>query len=317
MKILITGCAGFIGSHTTEFFLNKNFQVVGIDNFDDFYPKKDKEKNLSNFLQHKNFQFVEMDICKPSDFAKLPKDIDCVIHLAAKAGVRPSIENPSAYIENNINGTFRMLEFMKMNRIKNLVFASSSSVYGNNPKIPFSETDSVDKPISPYAFTKKSCEMMNHTYHHLYQFNIVNLRLFTVFGPRQRPDLAIRKFVEMIKKDEPVTMFGNGETARDYTFVEDIVSGIFGAFEFLQKNKNVFEIVNLGNHSPVKLMDLIHTIYAVLKKEPKIKILPMQQGDVEMTYADISKAKELFNYQPKTSLRKGVEKFIKWHEQQQ
>jgi UDP-glucuronate 4-epimerase len=312
MKVLITGCAGFIGSHLSEYFLSQGHEVVGIDNFDSFYSKEKKEKNLSVSLSNKKFTFIELDIVNSADFARLPSGIDVVIHLAAKAGVRPSIMDPQAYTDTNVKGTLNILEWMKQNKITKMVFGSSSSVYGNNKKVPFVEDDVVDFPISPYAFTKKACELLNHTYHHLYGFDIINLRFFTVYGPRQRPDLAIRKFVELISTGKPVHLFGDGNTARDYTFINDIRNGIFSAFNYVSSHKNVFEIVNLGNSSPVKLNELVNCISEVLNKKPIINYESMQPGDVDITFANIEKAKRLLNYSPSTPLKEGLTAFVNW-----
>ena len=266
-RILLTGAAGFIGSHVAEYFIGKGFSVYGIDNFDDFYPRAIKEHNLKNMLSYPGFTFTEGDITDKATLAKLPDNIDSVIHLAAKAGVRPSIQNPSAYIQNNITGTWNILEWMKHRKISKMVFASSSSVYGNNPKTPFSESDNVDNPISPYAFTKKSCELMNYTYHHLYNMDILNLRFFTVYGERQRPDLAIYKFIDATLEDKSITLYGDGSTARDYTYVKDIVTGVASAFDYVQAGKNIYDIINLGNNKPVKLMELVDMIYEITGKK--------------------------------------------------
>ena len=312
MKVLITGSAGFIGSHVSEYFLSQGHEVVGIDNFDPFYSKERKNKNLAVSLKDKKFTFLELDITNAQAFSSLPSGIELVIHLAAKAGVRPSIQDPQAYTETNIKGTLNILEWMKQSQITKMVFASSSSVYGNNKKVPFAETDVVDFPISPYAFTKKACELLNHTYHHLYNFDIVNLRFFTVYGPRQRPDLAIRKFVDLISNDKPIHLFGDGSTARDYTFINDTRNGIYSACNYVMSNKNVFEIINLGNNSPVKLNELVDCIATILNKKPVIIREPMQPGDVDLTFANIDKAKKLLNYNPSTSLQDGIAAFIKW-----
>ncbi len=314
MKIILTGCAGFIGSHLSEKLLSDGNTIIGIDNFDDFYPRAIKEQNLKNQLSSSLFTLLEKDLCNKDTFNALPKDIDIVIHLAAKAGVRPSISNPVGYINNNIIATQNLLKWMEENNINKFIFASSSSVYGNNLKVPFSENDVADKPISPYAFTKRSCELLNYTYHQLYGISIINLRLFTVYGPRQRPDLAIRKFVELIKNNNPVTIYGDGNTGRDYTYVDDIVRGISGAIEYLKKNNNVFETINLGNSEPVSLSQLIDTIYELLGKEKNIIHTSMQQGDVNYTYSDIQKAGQLLNYRPETALKTGLKNFINWYE---
>lgn len=312
-NILITGTAGFIGSHVAEYFLTYGYSVFGIDNFDSFYSKNIKEGNLKNILSHPQFRFVEGDLTDAGVLVNLPAEINSVIHLAAKAGVRPSIQNPSAYIQHNIIGTWNILEWMKGRNILKMVFASSSSVYGNNPKIPFSESDSVDNPISPYAFTKKSCELMNYTYHHLYNMDILNLRFFTVYGERQRPDLAIYKFFDAALEDKPVTLYGDGNTARDYTYVKDIVSGVAAAYDYVHAGKNIYDIINLGNNKPVKLMELVDMIYEITGKKKNIVHLEKQAGDVEYTCADISKAKKLLGYNPSTSMRDGLVNFAEWY----
>ncbi|MBA9076983.1 GDP-mannose 4,6-dehydratase [Rufibacter quisquiliarum] len=312
-KVLITGAAGFIGSHLSERLLQTGVHVIGVDNFDSFYDRSIKERNLAVLKEYKNFSFIEMDLRVASSFNTLPTTLDAVIHLAAKAGVLPSIKDPNGYLEANLAGTMNLLEFMRQHEIKKYVFASSSSVYGNNKIIPFSEADAVDNPISPYAFSKKSGELLNHTYHHLYKIDTVNLRFFTVFGPRQRPDLAIHKFFKLIYNNQPVTLYGDGSTARDYTFVQDTVTGIVAALRFVMEKEGVFETFNLGNNSPVSLIDLINTIYQVIGKEPNIQYMPMQPGDVDITYANIEKAKVMLGYNPKTTLLDGLKAFKEWY----
>jgi len=312
--ILVTGCAGFIGSHLTQTLLSKNFEVVGVDNFDPFYKKEIKENNLSEFIHHPNFTFYELNLCNELEVKhKLSSSFDCIVHLAAKAGVRPSIENPQSYIDHNISATRNLLDLMKDSNIKKMVFASSSSVYGNLPNTPWNEKLDVSQPISPYAFSKKSCELLNHTYHHLYNLDFINVRFFTVFGPRQRPDLAINKFTRLLFDEKPIPMFGDGSTARDYTFINDIVSGIIKSIDFLAANDGVFENMNLGNNSPVKLIDLINTIAEVTNKKLVINQQPMQPGDVNITFADISKAQKMLDYQPKTSIKEGLKAFVNWY----
>jgi nucleoside-diphosphate-sugar epimerase len=239
-----------------------------------------------------------------------------VVHLAAKAGVRPSIENPQAYIENNIVATQNILQLCVNRSVKKIAFASSSSIYGNSSHIPFVEEGHEYEPISPYAFTKRSCELMNYTYHHLYDLDIINLRFFTVYGPRQRPDLAIHKFVKLISEGKTLPMFGDGSTSRDYTFVADTVQGVKGALDYLWENEGVFETVNLGNNQPVKLKDLIAAIGKAMDREVNVKQLPMQEGDVNRTYASIEKAARLFGYQPSTTLAEGLKKFVEWKQKQ-
>ncbi|MDB4334982.1 GDP-mannose 4,6-dehydratase [bacterium] len=313
-KILVTGCAGFIGSHTSQKLLSQNIEVTGVDNFDPYYSLELKTKNIELLKKHKNFKFFEFDLRDEKQVKeKLSTKFDCIIHLAAKAGVRPSIENPQNYIDSNISATRNLLDLMNDNGIKNMAFASSSSIYGNIPNTPWNEEIDVSQPISPYAFTKKACELMNHTYHHLYHLNIINLRFFTVFGPRQRPDLAINKFTQLLLKGEAIPMYGDGSTSRDYTYIDDIVGGVLKAVNYLQNNDNVFENINLGNNAPTKLIDLINSIAEITGKPLKIKQLPMQPGDVDKTCADITKAQKLLGYQPLTSIKEGLKKFVEWH----
>lgn len=313
--ILVTGAAGFIGSHVSELLLQQGYDVVGIDNFDAFYDKSIKKQNLQILTQSYKFKFFEADIRNLKDLEKLPTSVDAVIHLAAKAGVLPSIKDPQGYIDTNITGTLNLLTWMNSYSIKKLVFASSSSIYGNHTTIPYTEDLPVDHPISPYAFTKKSCELLNYNFHHLYNFDILNLRLFTVFGPRQRPDLAIHKFFSLISEGKELTVYGDGSTSRDYTYVSDIANGFLAALDYLSANNKVYEILNIGNHSPVKLLKLIQAIGETLNTKPNLTFLPMQPGDVEITYADISKAKKLLGYQPHTSLMEGLSNFNNWFQE--
>tara|TARA_R110001583_G_scaffold190000_1_gene353855 strand:- start:5334 stop:6275 length:942 start_codon:yes stop_codon:yes gene_type:complete len=313
---MVTGCAGFIGSHVSEKLLSEGYKVVGIDNFDPFYPRKVKEKNMMNFLHHPHFTFYEIDLRDASALNQIEKNVEIIIHLAGKAGVRPSIEDPQSYIENNIIASNNILEYMRSKHIKKMAFASSSSIYGNAKKVPFQEKDKFDNPISPYAFSKKSCELQNFTYHHLYDLDIINLRFFTVYGPRQRPDLAIHKFLSLIRKGEVIPVYGDGTSARDYTYIDDTVSGILKAMKYLEFHKSVYETVNLGNSFPILLGDLIATIGQIAKAEVLIKRMPNQAGDVSQTYADISYAKKLLGYQPKIKFREGIEKFVSWYDNQ-
>jgi UDP-glucuronate 4-epimerase len=311
MTILVTGAAGFIGSHVCEFFIAQGDERAGIDNFDNFYSKEIKQSNLSKLLKKEKFHFYEVDI---RDKARLNsifsfRKIDTAIHLAAKAGVRPSIESIEEYYDVNVNGTVVLLECMRNNSVKKLVFASSSSVYGNNKKVPFSETDNVDNPISPYASTKKSAELLCHVYSHLYQFDITCLRFFTVFGPRQRPDLAIHKFTKLIDEKKPIPFYGDGSTARDYTYIADIVQGINCAL----KNIDGYKIYNLGESNVINLKDLVSLIEKVIGKKAIINQLPAQQGDVDITFANISKAKKEIGYNPKTDIESGIIKFVEWY----
>ncbi len=315
--IVVTGCAGFIGSHLSEQLLSEGNQVIGIDNFDPFYDKKVKERNLAGFSNHPNFRFEELDLADFEALTKNLKDdqIDVVVHLAGKAGVRPSIEDPQGYIRANIVATQNILDLMKDKGIKKLAFASSSSVYGNTKETPFNEEQDVSNPISPYAFSKKACELINYTYHHLHKLDIINLRFFTVFGPRQRPDLAIHKFTRLILNGEEIPMFGDGSTSRDYTYYEDTVAGIKGSINYLLNNDCVYETINLGNNQPVKLSDMIAAIEKACGKKANIKQLPMQPGDVDITFANIEKAKSLLGYNPQYSFEKGVENFVKWYKE--
>ena len=312
---LITGAAGFIGSHLADKLLNEGNKVIVVDNFCDFYNPEIKENNVKHNLSNPNYKLYRADIRDRNELAKVFNEnkIDVVIHLAAMAGVRPSIDNPIYYQEVNCMGTQNILEEMKAHNAKNLVMASSSSVYGNCKEVPFKENMIVDFAISPYAATKKANEVMTHVYHKLFDFNVIMLRFFTVFGPRQRPDLAINKFTRLMLNNEPIPMFGDGTTSRDYTYIDDIVDGIIRSCNYVENNNDVYEILNLGNSSPVSLKEMINTIAEVLNKTPNIQELPMQPGDVERTFADISKAKKLIGYNPKTSFKEGIESFIDWY----
>lgn len=314
---LITGGAGFIGSTLADKLLKKNFKVVVVDNFNDFYNPNIKKDNVRNNLNNPNYKLEKIDIRDEIALGNVfdKNKIDGIFHLAAMAGVRPSIENPLLYQQVNGIGTQVVLEQAKKHNIKNLVMASSSSVYGNCKEVPFKENFIVDFAISPYAATKKANEVMAHVYHKLFDMNIIMLRFFTVFGPRQRPDLAINKFTRLMLEGKEIPMFGDGTTSRDYTFVDDIVDGIIKSMEYEEKNKNVYEILNLGNSSPISLKGMINVIGKVLNIEPVINQLPMQPGDVERTYADISKAKALIGYEPKTSFDDGIKKFVEWYKE--
>ena len=311
MNILVTGAAGFIGSHVGEYLIGKGNSVIGLDNFDGFYSRKIKESNLKVLLQSKQFSFREADIRdrKALDdiFARTP--IDVVIHLAAKAGVRPSIDSIEEYYDVNVSGTVNLLESMRVHGVKKMIFASSSSIYGNNTKVPFSESDRVDNPISPYASTKKSGELLCHVYSHLHHFDITCLRFFTVYGPRQRPDLAIHKFTGLIDEGAPIPFYGDGSTSRDYTYIDDIVKGIYCALEFLDG----FRIYNLGESRIINLSVLVNTIEKALGKKAVLNHLPLQPGDVSRTYADISKAKAEIGYHPGYEFEAGIEEFIAWY----
>ncbi len=315
--VLVTGPAGFIGSHLSEKLLSLGYKVIGVDNFDPFYSRDIKTDNMENFMLNPNFYFYELDLCNNNSLDQLNHEIDLVIHLAGKAGVRPSILDPQSYIDSNISATRNILDFMRIRGIQKMAFASSSSVYGNNAIVPFTEDQNVDNVISPYAFSKKSCEILNHSYHHLYDLDIINMRFFTVFGPRQRPDLAINKFMSLMTKEEAIPVFGDGTTARDYTYVDDTVNGIINCCEYLFSNQKVFNTLNLGNSFPITLSTMIETIATTSGIRPIINRLPMQAGDVNQTFADISKAKDLVGYTPKITFVEGISRFVKWFTQKQ
>ena len=313
----ITGGAGFIGSTLSEKLLSLGNKVVAIDNFCDFYNPIIKENNVKELVLNPNFKLYRADIRDREAVKKIfdENKIDVVMNLAAMAGVRPSIENPCLYQEVNCLGLQNILEEMKLHNVKNGVLASSSSVYGNCKEVPFREDMIVDFAISPYAATKKANEVMAHVYHKLYDMNIIMLRFFTVYGPKQRPDLAINKFTRLMLEGKEIPMFGDGTTSRDYTYIDDIVNGIIKSCEYTLENENVYEILNIGNSSPTSLKEMINTIAKVLDVEPKIKQLPMQPGDVDRTFADISKAKKLIGYEPKTTFEEGIRKFVNWYKE--
>lgn len=318
-NILITGAAGFIGSNTSEMLLKKGYNVISIDSFNDFYSPLIKRSNANEIAKTAesigaNFKLYEVDIRNGEDIDRVfaENKIDAVIHLAAYAGVRPSIENPEIYIDVNINGTVKILECMKKYGIKRHVFASSSSVYGNNKKVPFSEKDPVDKAISPYAATKKAGEIICYTYHHLYDINTACLRFFTVYGQRQRPDLAIHKFTKLIIEGKPIPFFGDGSMRRDHTYIDDILDGIYKALIWTDSPEKRYDIFNLGESHTITLTELVDTISDELGIKPIINSLPLQPGDVMQTFADVSHAREVLGYEPKTSFRDGIKKFTQW-----
>lgn len=310
---LITGGAGFIGSSLIDQLLTDNptQSILNIDNFDPFYAKDIKVQNMSAHQQHPNYRFVEADINSFADLQNSSEgmDIDCIIHLAAKAGVRPSIQNPEAYFQTNVMGTLNLLELAKAKGVKKFVFASSSSVYGKNPNVPWREEDLNLEPISPYAASKIAAEKVCQTYAHLYDMDITALRFFTVYGPKQRPDLAIHKFFKLAMENKTIPFFGDGSTRRDYTFVSDIVQGINGAMHYQGKG---FEVFNLGNHQTVSLKELVDAIGKVLGKDLLLDKQPKQAGDVDQTYANIDKAIRDFGYNPKYDLLEGLNKFKEW-----
>ena len=336
MNYLITGGSGFIGSHLVEGLLKNGHSVINIDNFDDFYDYKIKTQNtleslgikseftftdkesdilkLSTKTKSDHYQLYHQDIRDKKGLEDIFKthNIDLVIHLAALAGVRPSIERPLEYEEVNIRGTQNLWELCKAFGIRKFVCASSSSVYGNNEKIPFSETDNVDNPISPYAATKKCGEIIGHVYHSLYKIDMIQLRFFTVYGPRQRPDLAIHKFTKLISENREIPFYGDGSTARDYTFIDDIIDGILKSITYLEANENVYEIVNLGESEVVTLNQMLTVLETEIGKTALKKTLPMQPGDVQKTNADITKARTLIGYAPSTNFQNGIKKFVEW-----
>lgn len=310
MKILITGVAGFIGSSLADRLLKDSHEIIGLDNFDGFYARSIKEANIREANSNLNFKFVYGDITdwQAIDYIFSSNKIDVVIHLAAKAGVRSSINDPTGHFRANVNGTLNILEAMHKYGVNKLLHASSSSVYGNNIKIPFAESDPVDNPISPYAASKKASELICHTYHHLYGMDIFCLRFFTVYGPRQRPDLAINKFTDKILHHQPIEMYGDGSTARDYTFIEDILDGICLAIDKVKG----YEIINLGESNTITLSKMISVIEEKLNTKAILNRMPMQAGDVNYTNADITKAKNILGYNPKWKFENGIEKFVKW-----
>jgi UDP-glucuronate 4-epimerase len=318
MKVLVTGAAGFIGSHLSERLLAEGREVVGVDNFDDFYEPRIKRQNIAGCLKNKKFRLIEADIRDAGAMDKtVGEGVGIIIHLAARAGVRPSIAQPLLYADVNINGTMALLEAAKKHKVGKFIFGSSSSVYGNNKKVPFSEDDNVDFPISPYAATKKAGELICHTYHYLYGICITSLRFFTVYGPRQRPDLAIHKFARLIERGKPIPIYGDGSMMRDFTFIDDIIDGVVAAINRLtsdesQATSDEFNIYNLGNANPISVNDLVTEIEKALGKKAVKEYLPPQPGDVEKTWADISKAARELGYKPKVTIEEGLAKFVEW-----
>ncbi len=312
MSILVTGAAGFLGSHLSESLVHAGHRVVGLDCFDDFYDRAIKERNLSTLQRASTFSMLEGDIRDKAALDGLPSDVTLVVHLAAKAGVRPSIEDPQLYSSVNVDGTWRILEWMRRRGIPHLIFASSSSVYGNCDIAPFREDVVVDRPISPYAATKLAGELACHTYHHLHELSVLALRFFTVYGPRQRPDLAIHKFARLIREGRSIPMFGDGSTARDYTYIDDILQGILASIDVLRRSEPLFEIVNLGGSRTVSLKEMIQVLGEEMGVEPVVDQKPMQPGDVLRTFADVSKAATLLGYEPSVDFRDGVRSFLEW-----
>jgi UDP-glucuronate 4-epimerase len=311
MRTLVTGGAGFIGSHLVDRLLADGHEVVALDNFDPFYAEARKRSNLDDAASNPRFRLVELDIRDAEGVGRLVQSTrpEAIVHLAARAGVRPSIEQPALYAEVNVTGTVHLLQAAcGVEPRPRFVYASSSSVYGDRPDAPFRETDNVDHPVSPYAATKKACELLAHTFHHLHGLPVTGLRFFTAFGPRNRPDLAIAKFADLIERGQTVPMFGDGGTRRDYTYVGDIVDGVVRAVEHCTS----CHLYNLGNSDPISLRDMIAAIGAALGKEPVVERLPEQPGDVRQTYADISRAKAELGYEPRTPFRDGLARFVAW-----
>lgn len=312
--IFVTGGAGFIGSTLTDRLLERGDRVVCIDDFNDFYDPAIKRRNLTQALTSDRYCLVEGDICDLPLLQRLfdKEQIDVVIHIAARAGVRPSIVEPLLYQKVNVEGSNNLFEVARGHDVPNFVFISSSSVYGENEKVPFAEDDPVNYPISPYAATKRAGELIAHTYHHLFGLNITCLRPFTVYGPRQRPEMAIHLFLRAILEGRPIKMFGDGTSSRDYTYIDDLVDGFIRAID----RPLGYEIINLGEHEVTTLRELIDMIGEAVGKTPIIDQLPMQPGDVPRTFADVSKAKRLLGYQPKVSMREGIRRFVEWYGRQ-
>jgi len=309
MKALVTGAAGFIGSHLTERILAQGHTILAVDNFDDFYDPQVKRRNIGRCLKNERFRLIEADIRDSDAMDEAVSDgVEVIVHLAAKAGVRPSIAQPLLYTDVNVNGTTVLLDSARKHSIDRFIFASSSSVYGNNEKVPFSEDDNVDFPISPYAATKKAGELICHTYHHLYQIHTTCLRFFTVYGPRQRPDLAIHKFASLIEQGKPIPVYGDGTMMRDFTYIDDVINGVVSAIEKCAG----FNIYNLGESRPITVNDLVGKIEEALGKNATKEFLPAQPGDVERTYADVTKAVEQLGYKPQTTIEAGLARFVEW-----
>jgi UDP-glucuronate 4-epimerase len=316
-KILITGGAGFIGSHLVDCLLaESDWHITVVDDFNDFYEPAIKHENVRLHQEQPNYSLKEVDIRNQAALEKIFSEdqFDCIVHLAARAGVRPSLLEPQLYAETNINGTLNLLELARKHGIKHFVFGSSSSVYGENAKVPFSEDDPVRNPISPYAATKGAGELLCHTYSHLYGLRCVCLRFFTVYGARQRPDLAIHKFARLISSEQAIPVFGDGSTRRDYTYIDDIIAGVRAAIDYKESD---FEVFNLGESRTVELRELISLLEKELDRHAIIDREPLQPGDVPQTYADITKAKRLLAYNPQTQIEQGIHRFVNWFRETQ
>ncbi len=313
--VLVTGGAGFIGSHLSGRLLDRGDRVTVLDDFNDFYDPARKRANIAPFVELPEYRLVEGDIRDDRLVQELfeKSGFDIVVHLAARAGVRPSLSEPILYEDTNCIGTLRLLEASRQYGPEKFIFGSSSSVYGINEKVPFAETDEVNQPISPYATTKRAGELLCYNYYHLYGMRISCLRFFTVYGPAQRPEMAIHKFTDLLAKGRPVTMYGDGSSRRDYTFVDDIIDGVVASMDLAPP----FEILNLGGAETTSLSDLIHWIAEELAVEPKIEYLPDQPGDVPITYADVTKANRVLGYSPKVPIREGIKRFVSWYKENQ
>ncbi|NOS99934.1 MAG: NAD-dependent epimerase/dehydratase family protein [Phycisphaerales bacterium] len=311
--VLVTGGAGFIGSHLVERLLSLGERVSIIDSFDDFYDPAVKRRNIESALTHAQCRLYEGDIRDPAalEAAWVREPIDIVVHLAARAGVRPSIKHPTLYADVNVIGTVKLLEEARKHKCRGFIFASSSSVYGNNKKIPFHEDDRVDHPISPYAATKKAGEEFCYTYHQLYDLPMTCLRFFTVYGARCRPDLAVAKFTRLIDEGKPITMYGDGSMRRDFTYIDDIIDGVVRAIQ----RCGAFQVYNLGESQPIVLRDMIATIAKAVGKEPIIERQPQPPGDVDVTYADVSRARKELAYNPRTPFAEGIARYVAWFQE--
>lgn len=313
---LVTGGAGFIGSALCKVLIQQGNNVINIDNFNDFYDPEIKNRNIASVQHNENYKLYKADIRKKEnlDYIFDTHNIDVVIHLAAMAGVRPSIEAPLLYEEVNTRGTLNILQSMKEHGLRHLIFASSSSIYGNSTRVPFCEDDPLERVISPYAASKKSAEEFCYVFHHLFDINVAALRFFTVYGPGQRPDLAIHKFTRMILNGEAIPFFGDGNTLRDYAYIDDIVQGILASIEFILSREKVFEIFNLSGNHPIRLKDMVKQIEKATGKKAVLNRLPMQPGDVRLTNADISKAQKILGFYPATTFEEGIARFLQWYQ---
>jgi len=317
LKYLVTGAAGFIGMYTAKRLLEQGHQVIGLDNLNDYYELELKAHRLTQLMLHTNFTFVEMDLADRKGIAELfaTEQFDRVIHLAAQAGVRYSIENPFTYVDSNLVGMMTILEGCRHNNVKHLVYASSSSVYGMNDKIPFSEDDQVDNPVSLYAATKKSNELMAHSYAKLYQIPVTGLRFFTVYGPAGRPDMAPWLFTEAILQDKPIKVFNHGKMMRDFTYIDDIVEGVMRIQDVIPGGDIPYSLFNIGNNEPIQLSRFIAAIESATGKTAEKIMLPMQPGDVERTYADTDRLEAAVGYKPQTPIEQGIQKFVDWYKE--